>query len=766
MKLGKIKFGKSAGTGMGTQSEAPLGVMPRKMSGGKGRNQAGRGGSGKGQAGILTRIQGVGKGIMKLKWLRGLNRSIRMKLILSFLIPVVALVTLGTVSYNKAATALVDTASESARLMMDSRSDYLALLFGNLDNSMTQMFSNKDLMNYLTSEDQLVRVSASTGSNTLINAVSLANPIVKNLAILNEYNSIGSPFIENDIEKMSGTALYKLAIEGKGRSVWVSDHTVIDEFMTLGNLSSRASWYNSQDSQLFYVRALRSTQTGQIMGVLVASLDFKAIDNFIAGLAVGENPQVHLVGPDGYDVAFRSNWQQIKDRPDIDPTSPEAYAFGKAEFVAAYKESKELAFHEVVNYEGDKYLAITNKLDKFDMLMSTLIPYASLLSGARDILVLTIIFVLLAALISIAVGVTMANGMSRTMNRMVKMSEQAAAGDLTVQPFSERTDELGILTGAINGMISSMRGLIQQTANTANRVAESAIVVADSTGQVSSVSREISKAISEIAQGATSQAQDSEQGVTRMSRLANKMNTVGENSRSIETVTNKTVTLTQQGLEAIAELARKAEETNGIIRTIVEDIQGLSERSKSIGNIVKVINGIADQTNLLALNAAIEAARAGEMGRGFAVVADEVRKLAEQSMKATREIGGIVVETQKQTQSAAQKAEKTGTILDSQNTALQNAISSFNQINGSMDSLVAQVRVILSDVEDMEKDKQDTLLAIQNISAVSEETAASTQEVMASSDQQMMSIDQMAEYAASLGEEARELQEAITKFKV
>ena len=61
MKLGKIKFGKSAGTGMGTQSEAPLGVMPRKMSGGKGRNQAGRGGSGKGQAGILSRIQGVGK---------------------------------------------------------------------------------------------------------------------------------------------------------------------------------------------------------------------------------------------------------------------------------------------------------------------------------------------------------------------------------------------------------------------------------------------------------------------------------------------------------------------------------------------------------------------------------------------------------------------------------------------------------------------------------------------------------------------------------
>jgi methyl-accepting chemotaxis protein len=167
-----------------------------------------------------------------------------------------------------------------------------------------------------------------------------------------------------------------------------------------------------------------------------------------------------------------------------------------------------------------------------------------------------------------------------------------------------------------------------------------------------------------------------------------------------------------------------ASEAVGQARTTTDRVGELSKAATRIGDVVELINTIAGQTNLLALNATIEAARAGEAGRGFAVVASEVKALAEQTAKATGEIGQQISGIQAATQDSVTAIS-----------AISNTIEKLSEISSTIAAAVeeqgAATQEISRNVQQAAEGTHQVSANITDVQRGASETGSASSQVLA-----------------------------------
>ena len=319
-----------------------------------------------------------------------------------------------------------------------------------------------------------------------------------------------------------------------------------------------------------------------------------------------------------------------------------------------------------------------------------------------------------ATIVALLLGMLAAWGLTRSITQplqfAVRRAGQIAEGDLTRPIHVRGKDETAELLGALRDMQAKLLGVVGSVRQNAESVAMA--------------STEIAQGNSDLSSRTEHQASALEQTAASMEQLGSTVRQNADNARQANQLAMSASTVAEQG--------------GAVVEQVVQTMQGITEASKRIADIIGVIDGIAFQTNILALNAAVEAARAGEQGRGFAVVASEVRALAGRSADAAKEIKTLI-------DNSVERVEQGSALVDQAGSTMQEVVQSIRRVTDIMGEISAA------------SSEQST-----GVNQVGEAVTQMDQ----ATQQNAALVEEMAAAASSLQGQAGQLVQAMSIFKI
>lgn len=704
-----------------------------------------------------------------------LKESIKFKLFLSFVVPIVFIATLGISAYTSSANSIIDTFTKSTEDLVDSTASYFSTIMDNIQGKATQLSIDNDAKEYYHGTE--------TQYKTEDEKINAENKLIEKYrkAVLNMKIS------DNRIENIAVFTSYGFPISTYG-ALQVEDH--------LSNIleTDEGNLYNSKDllwtgyhnyiddklgiDQSKYAISLTKQYLGKNnkpMGFIQIDVDMDYITDALIDMQLPEDSKVAFISADGREI---STYGDVEEK-----------IFINQSFFNEAIDGENKNYSKTVKYNGEDHLFILSKVlieqpitknpltgelvypdsskaKDTGAIVAVLIPQVAIASQANSIKTLTIVIVLLALIVSSIIAIIVTSGIGKAINVVIDTLSKVTNGDFTVSVNTKRKDEFNVLTDSINNMIKNMKGLISKTSSVGTAVMKSSDDVANNSEILLTASKDISAAISEIQEGIIQQASDAEECLKQTDQLSEKITMVRNNSIEIEKISFKTKNVVKEGIDVVNELNMSTKASIDITNETLQDINELDIQSKSITEIINVINDIAEQTNLLSLNASIEAARAGDAGRGFSVVADEIRKLSLKSVNSASEIEEVITRITQKTGNTVRTVKKAEAISEETAQKLKEVIDLFNNINLHVDELSNNMSDIALGVNDINNHKNDVLQAIENISVIAEETSASSEEVDATAHQQLDAVTRLNESTKNLNQDAVDLDNTIKMFKI
>ncbi|WP_159009597.1 methyl-accepting chemotaxis protein [Bradyrhizobium sp. S69] len=356
-----------------------------------------------------------------------------------------------------------------------------------------------------------------------------------------------------------------------------------------------------------------------------------------------------------------------------------------------------------------------------------------------------------AVVIGAAVSFYVVRDISTGIDSIVKPMQALGKGELTAMvPHQGEKTEIGAMADTLQ--------VFKEALIAKNAADEAAAVDAEAKiergRRVDNITQEFEAMIGEIVDTVSSASTELEASAGTLSATAERAQTLttavaaaseeaSTNVQSVASATEEMASSVNEISRQVQESARMAGEAVDQARKTNDRVSELSKAAARIGDVVELINTIAGQTNLLALNATIEAARAGEAGRGFAVVASEVKALAEQTAKATGEIGQQITGIQ---------------------AATQDSVGAIKEISGTIEKLSEISSTIAAAVEEQGAATQEISRNVQQAAQGTQQVSANITDVQRGASETGSASSQVLAAAQSLSTDSNRLKLEVGKF--
>lgn len=680
-----------------------------------------------------------------------LNINLKVQLFIGFMVPILFLILVGNISYQKAAEGMVSNYENSALETIKTKMQYLDFGLNMINSDAIQLKLDSELESLVSGayeNDMSKSSSVLKKALTNLNARQTSNSLIEDIYIIPESGyeivstraedgSQGNQESKGFLEDWLATEEGQGVLNGSNTGHWLGRHEEIDAgtgYDTEGYLLSLVTLFPSKNA------------------VMVIDINRDVIKETLSSIDTKEGALVGYVTSDGYELVIKEG------------TEAENFCLSEQSFFQSCLEQESAYGTEYVTFNGEDYFYIYCKSDITGAAIGYLVPEEKIIGSADELKSITVVLVIIACVVALIIGLVISMNISFNMAGIIKKLKMAAGGDLTVQMNVRGKNEFRVLSKNIMDMISHTRKLILKVDSIVAMVAGAADDVEKVSGDMEESSHGIITALSEIDEGMGHQALDAQDCLVQMDTLSQAIDQIGEDIGKTRDGSSETEEIVSKSLVKMETLFAQTKDTIEVTEKVKNDVKILEKKSGIIQEFVNTINEMAEQTNLLSLNASIEAARAGEAGRGFAVVAEEIRKLADGSGEAANEIGKVVEEIILQTKETVATAQKAEVIVNEQAESVETTKEDFHNISNCTKKMINNVLQIADNVKTIETKRAGTLEAIASISAVSEEIAASSTNVYNIAQGQSEVVESLKSASAKLKEMMEELEEALDEF--